>query len=217
MRPARSSPTCCAAWPPAARARGVHRVSQLPGPDPAIGRQRRGLIGSFVFSHDHDRAAGRIDSVYDTTVTAPDAFPENPYGRITDPVLDGLRAPVTEAMLAVYDRLHWHPEGGPYTLFNDDAGRQWDYGNGYMRPQSFDALRQVVAADPGMHVIIAHGLFDLVCPYLGTQLLLNQIPASAGADRVRLVTFPGGHMFYSRDASRAGLRAEAAAMMSRAP
>ena len=131
-------------------------------------------------------------------------------------MLDGLRAPLTEGVLAVYDRLHWHPEGGIYELVSDAAGRQWDYGN-RERPQSFDALRRDLALDPGLHVIIAHGLFDLVCPYFGTQLLLNQIPPASGGDRVRLVTFPGGHMFYSRDDSRAGLRSEAAKLMGAAP
>ena len=202
---------------PAATARVVDKVSALTGLDPAEVRHRRGLIGSFVFIHDHDRASGRTDSVYDTTVSTPDAFPENPYGRVLDPMLDGLRAPLTEGVLAVYDRLHWHPEGGIYELVSDAAGRQWEYGNQFNRPQSFDALRQDLALDPGLHVIIAHGLFDLVCPYFGTQLLLNQIPAASGADRVKLVTFPGGHMFYSRDDSRAGLRDEAAKLMGAAP
>jgi hypothetical protein len=45
----------------------------------------------------------------------------------------------------------------------------------------------------------------------------RQIPPASGGDRVRLVTFPGGHMFYSRDDSRAGLRSEAAKLMGAAP
>ena len=70
-------------------------------------------------------------------------------------------------------------------------------------------LRQALALDAHLHVLIAHGLYDLVTPYFGTQLLLDQIPASSGGDRVRLVTYPGGHMFYSQDASRAAFREDA--------
>jgi carboxypeptidase C (cathepsin A) len=55
-------------------------------------------------------------------------------------------------------------------------------------------------------------LFDLVTPYFYTQLLLDQIPASVAGDRVRLVAYPGGHMFYSQDASRAAFRDAAQAM-----
>jgi len=57
-----------------------------------------------------------------------------------------------------------------------------------------------------LHVLIVHGLFDLVTPYFGTQLMLNQIPAESGGDRVRLAVWPGGHMMYGVDASRAALR-----------
>jgi carboxypeptidase C (cathepsin A) len=39
------------------------------------------------------------------------------------------------------------------------------------------------------------------------------LPAFAGPDRVKLVIYPGGHMFYSRDASRQAFRAEVQALM----
>ena len=42
----------------------------------------------------------------------------------------------------------------------------------------------------------------------------DQLPRYGSPDRVRLVVYPGGHMFYSRDASRAALRNEAKAMIS---
>jgi len=42
--------------------------------------------------------------------------------------------------------------------------------------------------------------------------MLRQIPASAGADRVRFELYPGGHMFYLRDQSRIAFRRAAAAL-----
>ena len=198
---------------PAALGRVVDQVSSLTGLDPALVRQRRGLIGSQIFIHEHDRAASRLDSLYDTTVTIPDPYPEMPYAHDADPMFDGLRAPLTEAMLAVYQTLHWRPDGPSYQLYSEEAARQWEFGSTYMRPQSFDALREALALDPGLHVIIAHGLFDLVCPYYATQLLLNQIPPASGGNRVQLLTFPGGHMFYSRDEPRQALRAQAAKLI----
>ena len=197
----------------AALGRVVDKVSALTGLDPNLVRRQRGLVSTGLFVHEHDRATGRIDSLYDTTVTLPDPFPEFTGERNADPLLDGLRAPLTASMLAVYDMLHWHPNGPEYRLVSDPAGRQWDFGRGWNRPESFSALRQALALDPGLHVIIAHGLYDLVCPYFGTLLLLNQIPPASGGDRVQLLTFPGGHMFYSRDESRLGLRVEAAKLM----
>jgi carboxypeptidase C (cathepsin A) len=74
-------------------------------------------------------------------------------------------------------------------------------------------LRSVLALDQRLRVIVAHGYTDLVTPYYESKLLLDQLPAFGDPGRVRLETFPGGHMFYSRDVSRAGLRESARAMI----
>jgi carboxypeptidase C (cathepsin A) len=60
---------------------------------------------------------------------------------------------------------------------------------------------------------VGQGLFDLATPYFGTQILLDQMPAFATPPRVKLVVYPGGHMFYSRDGSRQAFRAEVEALM----
>ena len=52
---------------------------------------------------------------------------------------------------------------------------------------------------------MAHGMFDLVTPYFATRLILDQMPNFA-ASRVQLAIYPGGHMFYTDDASRAAFR-----------
>jgi carboxypeptidase C (cathepsin A) len=59
--------------------------------------------------------------------------------------------------------------------------------------------------DAKVRVLVAHGLLDLVTPYLATDLLLGAIAPAAGGDRVRLETFMAGHMVYTTDAGRAGL------------
>jgi carboxypeptidase C (cathepsin A) len=42
--------------------------------------------------------------------------------------------------------------------------------------------------------------------------MLNQLPDAASADRVKLAVYPGGHMFYADDASRAAFRDAASAL-----
>ena len=44
-------------------------------------------------------------------------------------------------------------------------------------------------------------------------MLLDQLPAYASPERVKLIVYPGGHMFYFRDAARQAFRAEAEALM----
>ncbi|WP_204313487.1 hypothetical protein, partial [Klebsiella michiganensis] len=68
-------------------------------------------------------------------------------------------------------------------------------------------LRQILATDPKLNVLVTHGLFDLATPYFGTKRVLDQLPDFA-RQRIKFVVYPGGHMFYSREGSRQALRSE---------
>ena len=80
-------------------------------------------------------------------------------------------------MVAIYEtQLNWRPDYA-YRLQSPTAARQWDWGRGLgPPPQSVGFMRTALALDPHLHVLIAHGLFDLVTPYFTTQLLLDQLP-----------------------------------------
>ena len=73
----------------------------------------------------------------------------------------------------------------------------------------------VMALDPDMRTLIAHGLTDLVTPYFETQMVLDQMPPIGDPARVRFEVYAGGHMFYSRADSRKKFRDDARAMMRR--
>jgi carboxypeptidase C (cathepsin A) len=167
-------------------------------------RRYHGLISNDVFLHELDRARGRVGSIYDATVTGPDPFPLDPLSDYPDPVLEGLKAPVSSAMVALYaNRLNWRPDA-VYQLGNAEVNRRiWN------PPQSMTALRTALALDAHMTVLIPHGLFDLLTPYLATQLLIDQVPARDLSSRIRLATYTGGHMFYMTDAARAVFRNDA--------
>ena len=191
---------------PEAVARRVARVAALTGLDPSLLRSRRAMVNNFEFSRTIEQSAGRIASMYDLTVTKPDAFPAQPLGQKPDAMSDALRAPMTSAMADIYDRkLGWRSDA-VYEIMNEAVNRQWDFSEGRGSTQSFAALRTDLAADPGLRVLVVHGLFDLVTPYFRSKMMLDQIEPAAGGDRVRLMVLPGGHMFYSRDESRLALR-----------
>ncbi|HYZ32241.1 MAG TPA: peptidase S10 [Crenalkalicoccus sp.] len=195
-------------------ARASERVAALTGLDPALVQRRHGRVEVGEFLRELGRRDGRVASAYDATVTGPDPFPFAVVSRHPDPVLDALIAPLTSAMLDLYGRrLGWHPEGRRYELLNRATSREWDWGRADSPPESVGSLRTALALDTRLRVLVAHGLFDLVTPYFGTKLLLAQVPERGGGDRIRLVTYPGGHMFYAVDASRAALRDEARAMI----
>ncbi len=102
----------------------------------------------------------------------------------------------------------------PYTLLNLTANGKWDWnvsshGGEPQTPSALDDLKQALALDPRLRVLIAHGMFDTITPYFATRYLIDHIPAYGNADRLQLRVYPGGHMHYTRDASRALLRADA--------
>src|SRR5260370_39625971 len=99
-------------------------------------------------------------------------------------------------------------------LLKGEVEKPGDCGGGGLGPaESISQLREILALDPKLKVLVAHGLFDLATPYFGSQILLDQLPAFASPERVKLAVYPGGHMFYSRDASRQAFRAEAQTLM----
>jgi carboxypeptidase C (cathepsin A) len=116
-------------------------------------------------------------------------------------VLDAMTAPLTSAMLGFYrDTLGWLPERR-YMLLNGGVGREWDWDTGMGQPEIVGTIEEILALDPEMEVLIAHGYTDLVTPYFASELILRQIEPEIG-DQVRQETYRGGHMFYTRDESR---------------
>ncbi len=187
------------------------RVADYTGLSPALVRRHRGRINRAVFLREH--APGSVLSAYDATMAMPDPFPEPVASAAPDPTFAQFGPPLTNAIVDLLThRLGWHADAR-YVLSNDRVSREWDWGHGLARPESLSALRVALAADPGFRVLVGHGIFDLVTPYLGSRLLLAQLPDDAAPPRVHLALHAGGHMFYTRDASRAALHDEACALM----
>jgi carboxypeptidase C (cathepsin A) len=194
---------------PAAIARRSQRVAALTGLDPALVGRHHGELGIDLFLHELFRQQERVASAYDATVTSADPFPLDDASEYPDPILEGLAAPVSSAMVALYTgKLNWRPQW-TYHLSNKAAFQQWNWGRTLARPESVTELRQSLALDPRLLVLVAHGFYDMLTPYFGTVMLLDQLPASETAERVRLAVYPGGHMFYARDMSREAFRTDA--------
>lgn len=198
----------------AALDRIVKRVASYSGlPEPVI-RQYGGRLDEFIYIREANRAAQRQASGYDTTVTGDDAEPTSYFPRWDDPFSAGLTAPVTSAMLGLYGRLGWKPDLA-YHLASTEALRGWQWGNSTSSAESFSQLQAALALDPRLRLLVTHGATDLRTPYLGSVLLLEQLPAYAdkSPDRVTFRLFPGGHMHYTRDNSRKALRDDVKAVV----
>lgn len=183
------------------------KVAALTGLDRALVRRHEGRIEATTFRREFRRSDGRLVSAYDTGVSAFDPDPGAPSSEAEDPGLTPLTAPLNGAVIDLLSRrLGWRVPNARYEVLNGSVNGQWRYGRGRRSPESFNELRRMLAEDAKLRVLVAHGLTDLVTPYFASELLLRQVPAYGGERRATLATFPGGHMFYTRDASRIAFR-----------
>jgi carboxypeptidase C (cathepsin A) len=187
------------------------KVAALTGIDQAVSRRLAGRFNVGEFRREFDRKNGRVTGRYDASVSGFDPYPDSNSEHFGDPSGDPLMAPLTSAAVDLTTRkLNWRPDGS-YQLLSDSVNRTWDFGRG--PAESVSQLRQVLALDPKMKLLVGHGLFDLATPYFASKIILDQLPAYAGPNRVKLVVYPGGHMFYSREGARQGFRSEVQALM----
>jgi carboxypeptidase C (cathepsin A) len=182
-------------------------VAQFTGLDRDLVERLGGRIDVKTFARERRRASKQVLSAYDGDIAGYDPAPYARRSEWADPVLDALRAPLGAAMTRlVTEKLQWPIGQARYEILNDRVAHNWDYGGkGRAGVEVASDLREALALDPSLKVLVVQGVADLVTPYFATKLLLNQIP-SFGDPRVRLVLLPGGHMPYLRDDSRRLLR-----------
>lgn len=195
-----------------ATTRLADKVAALTGIEQSVSRRLAGRLGVGEFRREFDRRNGRVTGRYDASVSGFDPFPDSSFHRFGDPSGEVLVAPLTSTAVDLTRRkLNWRPDGS-YQLLNGAVQGAWDFGRGINPPESLSQLRQILALDPKLKLLVAHGLFDLATPYFGSKVLLDQLPAYASPERVKLVVYPGGHMFYSRDGARQAFRGEVEAL-----
>jgi carboxypeptidase C (cathepsin A) len=172
-------------------------------------RRLAGRVDTRTFIRERTRDRGLVASMYDATVTGIDPDPSSSSSHYDDPVLSVVRAPLSSAMTDLYARvLKWRVVE-PYQLLNGRVSSRWDWGGGRSTHEIVSDLRSVLASDPRLRVLVTHGASDLVTPYFENQMILDQMPPFASPERLKLSVYGGGHMFYSRDASRRALREDA--------
>ena len=130
-----------------------------------------------------------------------------------------MTAPLTSAILDHLDANAELPGRGPLQSPQRRRERRLALGpRARASPRALSELRQALALDPKLRVLVAHGFTDLVTPYFASQLLLNQLP-DLGPERAGRASqvYGGGHMFYTRDGSRQAFRdGRAAALIEEA-
>ncbi|MGA8937823.1 MAG: peptidase S10 [Acidobacteriaceae bacterium] len=192
----------------------IAKVTEMTGLDPEFVKYSGGRLETGAFLREVHREKGEIGSVYDSNVTLPDPFPYSPYQQSSDPILESIIAPTTTAMVNfITNTVGWKTDAEYYAL-SYIVGSQWDRSGPALREGAVEDLREAVAADPKMSVVIVHGWNDLSCPFMGSLLTQNELPVKL-EDQVSVHEFPGGHMFYTRPGNEEGLHALGEALVEK--
>ena len=192
---------------PQATDRVVKKVTELTGLDPLFVKRSGGRIETQAYLREVYRAEGKLGSRYDSNVTAWDPFPYAPHQQTGDPILNGIIAPTTTAMVNFVTKTVGWKIDARYNALSYQVNRLWHEDDDANRG-SVNELRESVANDPGLRVLIAHGWDDLSCPFMASVLVVDQMPAMGDPTRVQVKSYAGGHMFYARPDSQSQLRAD---------
>jgi carboxypeptidase C (cathepsin A) len=198
----------------AAQQKMIARVTDMTGLDPQFVKYSGGRLETEAYLREVHREEGKLGSVYDSNVTSFDPFPFAPEQRANDPILASIIAPLTTAMVDFVTRTVGWKVDARYNALSFDVARLWDRDND-LRRGSVPDLREAVAADPKLRVLIVHGWNDLSCPFMGSVLTVDQMPVMGDPTRVAVKEYPGGHMFYTRDSGRLALRQDVMDMFAK--
>ena len=191
----------------------IAKVTDLTGLDPKYVRFAGGRLDIGPYLREVHREKGEIGSVYDSNVTLPDPYPYNFNQQSGDPILESIIAPTTTAMVDfITHTVGWKTDARYYAL-SYEVGEKWDRNSEAERRGAVPDLREALAADPKLRVLIVHGWNDLSCPFMGSILTQNQLPANL-AGQLQIHEFPGGHMFYTRPVNGSGLHSLAQTMVN---
>ena len=196
---------------PGATDRVVKRVAEMTGLAPEFVRRCGGRLETQAVLREVFRATGKLGSRYDINVQSYDPFPYDPDQRPNDPILDSIIAPCTTAMVDFVTRIVGWKIDARYEPLSDTVNRLWDRGRG-PQTESVTDLRESLAIDPKLKVLIVHGWNDLSCPFMASVLIADQTPVMGSPDRLQVREYPGGHMFYSRPDSQQAFRRDVRAL-----
>jgi carboxypeptidase C (cathepsin A) len=155
---------------------------------------------------DTRRSVGRFDSRYLGIV-------ENAGGSSTefDPSLAAVRPAYTATFNQYVRAVLGHKTDAPYHILGGLVGA-WDWGpsgDGY--PETAGELRDALAKNPHMKVLVASGYYDLATPYAATDSTLSHMKLDPVLRRnIRVETYEAGHMMYLHGPSLAKLKRDAA-------
>jgi carboxypeptidase C (cathepsin A) len=181
------------------------RVADLTGIPRDIVAKTRGFVGDVYAKH--MGGPGKIVSPYDAAYSVPDAYPEAPYNRNDDPILEGYTRAYGAAFVAYARNELGFSSEMTYNLLNEDVNRRWEWngsrgGDSRSLASASTEIRDLLSVIPSFRLLVAHGYSDALTPYGASRYVIDHLPSELAAGRAQLKLYRGGHMFYTKPDSR---------------
>ncbi len=161
------------------------------------------------------RTVGRLDSRYLGIDPAGSGEANSPG---FDPSMAAIRPPYTSTFNDYARRVLKYETDVPYHILGEGVG-PWDWGTATRGgfPDTGNALRDALAKNPAMRVMIASGYYDLATPYYATEHTVAHLGLDPELRRnLSFAEYPAGHMMYVDGPSLAKLKADVAGFLDAA-
>ncbi len=191
------------------------RYSALTGLPVDIVARHNARVPMRVFARELLRSEGRVLGLYDASLSTPDPMPAAARFRGIDPTLEGTARVFGPAIRSHLGSTLGVTSERTYEILSYDVFRNWEWSERLGEYQGFiqniDRLQAAIAGQDDLHVLITHGLFDLVTPYFTSDYAVDQMfLPPAIQQRVTLKRYRGGHMYYTHEDSLAESSRDAA-------
>jgi carboxypeptidase C (cathepsin A) len=188
------------------------RLAQLSGLPVETVVKTRGFIRD-VYLKSLRAGQDRVVSRYDASFATPDPYPESYSPEGPDPILDGFVRALGGTFAGYARNELGFKTDITYTLLASEVSHKWGWheGGGWSPPSVQDDIRDLLAVDPSLRILIAHGYSDMVIPYAVSRYVIEHLPQIGAPGRIELKLYRAGHMFYLDDAPRRAFTAEARA------
>jgi carboxypeptidase C (cathepsin A) len=208
-----------AAMAPAAQRRLYAEEARYAGLPEDVVARAAGRITVGRYAKELLRGQTRIVSPYDVSIDTPDPSPGSDSLRGAGSRLTLVSSLLTAAFVS-YARSDLQVRTDlPYVVLNNQTNRHWSWsgeGAGRGPVGTADDLAHALVTEPGLVALIAHGVYDLVTPYLASRFLVDQMALDPAArSRIELERYEGGHMFYTHAQALDAFSADVRALFAR--